>query len=129
MKKAEFDKLLKKYQPVMKKTGKQLAKATKTAEEDIFKMYKMVQVYAELQVKNIQKEKIYYQIGKYIAGELAKDKINLPELEKYKKRLLEITADGEKIKKSLAGMKKTAAGKEPAKKGKPGRKSIENKSD
>ena len=106
MKKTDFDKMMKKYQPVMRKTGKQLAKAVKVAEEDIAKMYRAVQIHVEIQMKNLQKEKFYHELGKYVAGKLADESFAFPGLEKYKKRLEKINAEGENIKKKLKSIGK-----------------------
>jgi DUF917 family protein len=104
MKKNDLNKLLEKYQPLLKKTGKQLSKAMKSAEKDLSKMYQVSQKHVELQVKNLQKEKLYHEIGKYVAGEMAKGKITLAGLDKYKKRLELIDQANEKLKRKLANI-------------------------
>ncbi len=113
--KKEIDKLLKKYEPTLKKTGEQLSRAMKTAEKDIAKMYKLAQIHVEMQMKNIEKEKLYYDIGKAVSARIEKDELDIPGLEKYKKRLGKIRSEGEKMRKALskAGKsgKKKSAGK------------------
>ena len=101
-KKTDLNKLLKKYQPVVKKTGEQLAKAVKIAEDDISKMYRVAQAHVEIQMKNLQKEKLYHELGRHIAGKLTKGTIDIPGLEKYKKQLSKIDSEGEKVKKKLS---------------------------
>ena len=112
MKKTDINKMVEKYQPVVKKTGEQLAKALKAAEEDVAKIYKVAQVHVEIQMKNLQKEKLYHEIGKYVADKLIKDYLNIADLDKYKKRILKINSEGEKVKKKLTRIsgktKKTA---------------------
>ncbi len=116
MKKIDFDQMVKKYQPVVKKTGEQLAKVVKTAEKDIVKMYKIAQGHMEIQMKNLQKEKLYHELGKYVAGKLDKGELDISSLEKYKKRLTKIDSEGEKIKKKLSHIGKAAKKKKGAKK-------------
>jgi len=115
MEKNEFNKFVEKYQPVVKKTGEQLSKVLKTAENDLSKMYKLAQTHVELQLKNLQKEKLYHDLGKYIAGELLKESFN-PKLDQYKKQLIKMNSDGEKMKRKLSGINKTAKKKSSAKK-------------
>ena len=107
MKKNDLNKLLKKYEPVVKKTGERLAKAAKTAEKDIAKMYNVAQAHIEIQMKHLQKEKIYHEIGKDISKKLIKDEIDIPGLDKYKKRLASIEVEEAKMKKRLSKGKKT----------------------
>ena len=116
MKKTDFNKLVKKYQPVAKKTGDQLAKAFKVAEKDISKMYKVAQTHVELQMKHLQKEKLYHEIGKYVAGEIIKERIDAPGLEKYKKRLIKIESEDKKIQQTLARISKFRKKKTSSKK-------------
>ncbi len=106
MKKTDVDKLLKKYQPVMKKTGKQMAKIVKVAEEDISKLYRIAHTYVEMQMKNVQKEKLYHEIGKDISDKILTGKLEIPELDEYKKRLADISSKGSKMKKKLSRITK-----------------------
>jgi hypothetical protein len=115
MKKNDLNKLIKKYEPVMKKTGEQLTKAMKSAEKDVSKMYKIAQTHVEIQMKNLQKEKLYYELGKYVAGKLKKGETEITGLEKYKKSLSKIEAEGKKMKGKLSkigtGRKKSSTSK------------------
>lgn len=106
MKKNDMNKFIKKYQPIVKKTGEQLAKAVKVAEEDISKLYRIAQTHVEIQMKNLQKEKLYHEIGKYVAEELKKEEFDSSCLEKYKKRLEKIDSEGAKMKKKLSRINK-----------------------
>jgi len=106
MKKTDMNKLMKKYKPVIKKTGKQLSEVAKTAEEDITKIYKIAHTYVEMQMKNLQKEKLYHELGKYIAEKTLSGKLDIPELGKFKKRLMEVDSQGSKMKKKLSRISK-----------------------
>ncbi|MFH1665048.1 MAG: hypothetical protein ABIA77_02755 [Candidatus Omnitrophota bacterium] len=104
MKKTDLSDMFKKYQPVVKKTGEQLSKAVKTAEEDISKVYKIAQAHIEIQMKNLQKERLYHELGKYVAGQLAKGSVDAGDLEKFKKRLEKIDSEGNKMKRRLTSI-------------------------
>ena len=116
MNKKDIDKMFKKYQPVVKKTGKQLSKAIKTAEEDVSKMYRIAQAHMEIQLKSLQKEKLYHELGKYVAKQLEKESLNLDSLDKYKKRLDKLTSEGDKVKKKLSRVNTVRKKKKIAKK-------------
>jgi len=105
-KKNNFDELMKKYQPVMKKTGDQLAKAVKVAEKDIAKMYKLAQTHVTLQMKHLKTEKLYHEIGKYAAGKILAGTLDAADMEKYKKRLEKFKQEDEKIKKKIASIRR-----------------------
>jgi len=116
MKNSEVNKLLKKYEPVVKKTGKQMSKIAKSAEEDITKIYKIAHTYVEMQMKNLQKEKLYHEIGKNVAGKLLSGKLDMPELDKYKRRLSTINLQGSKMKKKMEQISKSEKTKAAPKK-------------
>ncbi|MFC1570767.1 hypothetical protein ACFL4E_03180 [Candidatus Omnitrophota bacterium] len=99
--KVEMDKLMKKYQPAMKKTGKQLVKAVQVAEEDIAKMYKVAQTHVEIQMTNIKKERLYHEIGKLVARKLMRGELEGAGLDKFKKQLDKLETEGDKKKKLL----------------------------
>lgn len=101
MRKSNIDQLLKKYEPVINKTRTQLAKAVKSAEEDISKMYKIAGTHVEIQMKNLQKEKLYHELGKYVADKLIKG-TSISGLDKYKKRLDRLNSEGAKMKRKLS---------------------------
>jgi uncharacterized Fe-S cluster-containing radical SAM superfamily enzyme len=125
----EMDKLVKKYQPAVKRTGEQLSKALKVAEEDISKMYKISQLHIEAQMKNVEREKLFHDLGKDVAPRLLNGELEGMGLEKHRKHLEKIYARGEKLKKAIvragrkkksgknaSGRKKTAASKRAVKK-------------
>ncbi|MCK5450150.1 MAG: hypothetical protein KAI70_00125 [Candidatus Omnitrophica bacterium] len=104
MKKTDLDKMMKKYEPTIKKTGDQLSKAMKAAEKDVAKFYQVAQTHIALQLKNLQKEKLYHEIGKYVADKMNKGSMDIPGLEKYKKRFEKLNLEGDKIKHKLSKM-------------------------
>lgn len=113
--KQDFDNLVQKCKPVMDKTGQNLSKAVKAAEEDIGRMYRVAQNHMEIHWNNVQKEKVYHRIGKEVAALLIEEKIDVKELNKYKAQLKKLSAENEKIKKKISkiskGKKKTGTAK------------------
>jgi len=101
MKKEDFSTIMKKYEPVVKKTGEQLSKVVKAAEEDISKMYRIAQNHVEIQMKNLQEEKLYHELGKFVAKKILAGDDNFKDLEKYKTRLDKIESGRKKIKNKL----------------------------
>ncbi|MBD3426261.1 MAG: hypothetical protein GF409_03400 [Candidatus Omnitrophica bacterium] len=116
-KKTDFSKIMKQYEPVVRKAGEQISNAMKAAEKDISKMYRVAETHIEIQMKNLQKEKLYYDIGKEVAGKIDKGGITDADLDKYRKKLKKIDSEAAKKKRQL-----TRAGKQSAKKKKTVRK-------
>ncbi|MFC1548866.1 hypothetical protein ACFL5E_02795 [Candidatus Omnitrophota bacterium] len=114
-KKTDFHKMMKQYEPVVKKTGEQLSKAMKTAEKDIAKLYKLAEGHVEVQINKLQKEKLYYDIGKDVACKITKGGLSDADMEKYKKKLSKIEAEATRRKKALSQAGKKT-GKKTAKK-------------
>lgn len=107
MQRSDIDKIVKKYQPAVKKTGEQLNKAVKAAEEDIARMYRIAQAHVEIQMTNLQKEKLYHDIGKEVALKFIKGEIDIPALEKYRKKLETLDSVTEKKKKTISAVKRS----------------------
>ncbi len=104
--KIDFKKLMKQYEPAMKKTGDQILKAVKKAEDDISKMYRITQTHVEIQMGNLQKEKLYHELGRVVAGMILRGEIANPVFDKYKKNLEKINNDNEKMHKKLSRVAK-----------------------
>ncbi|MFH1878801.1 MAG: hypothetical protein ABH883_08350 [Candidatus Omnitrophota bacterium] len=111
--KGDLNKLFEKYQPMIKKTGEQLSKALKIAEDDISKVYRSAQVHVEIQKKKIEREWLYHEIGKFVGEKLMNGTLVPEDLEKFRKRMLKINSDGEKMKKKLV---QSGKGSKPSKK-------------
>jgi len=101
MKKTDFNDIIKKYQPVMQKTGEKLSQALKIAEKDISKVYNLTQKHISIQLKNLQKEKIYHELGKYVAKKLISNDLDISSLDIYKERIMKIEKENENLKKEL----------------------------
>ncbi|MGB2600524.1 MAG: hypothetical protein WBD00_02305 [Candidatus Omnitrophota bacterium] len=115
-KKTDLSKLMKQYEPVVKKAGEQISKAIKAAEKDVARMYRVAETHVEIQMKNIQKEKLYYDIGKEVACKIMKGGISEEDIEKFRKKINKIDSESAKKKKQLSRVGKTAKKKTAKKK-------------
>lgn len=99
--KEDMENIVKKSQPVVRKTGKQLAKAVKVAEEDIARMYKVAQAQVEIQMTKLKKEKLYHTIGKEVAGMILKGELEIPVFDKYIEKLKTLDTTTQKKKNAI----------------------------
>jgi glutamyl/glutaminyl-tRNA synthetase len=109
--KKEIESFMERYQPVIRKTGDQFAKAVKTAEEDLSKLYKKTQLQLDIQMKNFQKEKLYYDIGKILAEKIISGEIEHPDFKKFRKQLKKIESENKKTKKKIKAIDKIGKAK------------------
>ena len=101
-KKTDMNKMLEKYRPALEKFGDEMGKMAKKGEAGVVKMSKLVKIQLDMLGLTLQKEKLYYEIGKEVAEKLLKGDISLPGLDKYKKRLEKVEVEGAKKKRSLS---------------------------
>jgi hypothetical protein len=102
-KKNDLSALVKQYEPVVKKAGEQISKAMKAAEKDIARMYRVAETHVEIQMKNLQKEKLYYDIGKEVSSKIMKGSVlSEADIEKFKKKINKIDAESAKKKRQLS---------------------------
>ena len=105
-KKTDLNKVLEKYQPMLKKFGDEVGEAAKKGEEGLVKMSKLLKLQLDVMGLTVQKERLYHELGKEVAKRLAKGATDIAGLDKYKKRLEKIMAEGEKAKKTISRVKK-----------------------
>jgi len=108
VKKQDIDKVMEKYKPVLKKFGEDVGKAAKKGEENVVVMSKLMKIQLDLASMSLQREKLYYDIGKEVADKLMKGTLNIEGLEKYKTKLSKIKTDGDKKRKAISRVKKRA---------------------
>ncbi|MEA3488752.1 MAG: hypothetical protein U9R44_00215 [Candidatus Omnitrophota bacterium] len=115
-KKTDLNKVVEKYGPVMKKFGDEIGEVAKKGEEGVVKMSKLLKIQFDILGLALQKEKLYYEIGKDVAARLLKSDLEIPGLDKYKKQLTRMEAEGEKRKKTLSRVSRTRKAKKSGKK-------------
>ena len=101
-KKSDMDKVIQKYAPVMKKFGHEVGEAAKKGEESLVMMSKVLKIQMDILGGALQKEKLYYELGKDVAAKLVKGDAVIPGLEKYRAKLIAIDAEGKKKKKAIS---------------------------
>ena len=102
----EFDKVLGKAKVNFKKFSEELSVLAKKSERGILKASKTGKIQLDIMSLNVQREKLYYDIGKKIAAINSKKTIDIPELEPLWKRMSKIEDDAEKKKEQLVLVKK-----------------------
>ncbi len=100
-KKKDMSNVMDKYGPMLKKFGDEVGEVAKKGEEGVIKMSKFVKIQLDMLGMSLQREKLYYEIGKEVSAKLLKDDNDFSGLEKYKKQLSKIKADNEKMKKTM----------------------------
>ncbi len=113
-KKNDMSKTLEKYGQMMKKFGSEVGEVAKKGEENVIIMSKLFKIQMDILGVSLQREKLYYKIGKEVADKLTKGTFEVSGLEKYKKELDKIRTEGEKKKKALSKVK--SPGKKKVKK-------------
>lgn len=114
--KEDMGNMVKKYQPAVRKTGEQLAKAVKAAEDDIARMYRMAQAQVEIQMTNLKKEKLYHSIGKEAAGMMLRGELEIPVFDKYIEQLKALDVNALKKKNTIIAIGRTKKKKSDNKK-------------
>jgi hypothetical protein len=70
-----------------RKLGRDFGVFAKKSEREIVKASKAGKIQLDVLNMNLQKEKIYYEIGKKLTALNAKKKLNIPEIEPYWNRI------------------------------------------
>ncbi|MBN1354561.1 MAG: hypothetical protein JW994_07850 [Candidatus Omnitrophica bacterium] len=104
----DINKLLDQARERFKKFGKELSILAKKSEKEIVKASKTGRVQIDIMGLSMQKEKLYYDIGKKIVMLNAKKSVNVPELEPYWKKLRKIETDSRKKKRELSLIRKSS---------------------
>jgi hypothetical protein len=99
--KSELKRAFDKYRPMLKKFGDDMGEAARKGEENVSKMSKMVKIQLDMLGIAVQKERLYYEIGKDVAGMLARDGVDISKLDKYKKMLGDMAHETDKRKRAI----------------------------
>lgn len=96
--KGAFDKC----RPMLKKFGDDMGEAARKGEKNIVKISKIVKIQLDMLGIAIKKERLYYEIGKDVAGMLFGDGVDTSKLDKYKKTLEDMEREKDKRKRAIA---------------------------
>ncbi|OGW74843.1 MAG: hypothetical protein A2Z72_06660 [Omnitrophica bacterium RBG_13_46_9] len=98
----DFKQILDQTKENLKKVGKELGILAQKSEEGIVKASKAGKIQLDIIGLNVQKEKLYYDIGKKLVSINAKKSLNIPELVPYFKKIRTISTDARKKKRELS---------------------------
>ena len=102
MAKKDMEKIMDKYRPMLKKFGNEVGEAAKKGEESVVTMSKVLRMQLDMLGISLQREKLYYEIGKDVAARIMKGSLEIEGFEKYKSRLAKMQSDNEKKKKAIS---------------------------
>ena len=103
----DFTKLLNQTKERVKEFGKEVGVLAKKSEKEIIKASKVGKTQLDIIGLNMQKEKLYYDIGKKVASLNAKKKLDIEALEPYWKKLHKLAKDARSKKRELSFARKT----------------------
>ena len=103
----DFTKFLNQTKDGFRNFGKELGVLAKRSEKEIVKVSRAGKIQFDIMNLAMQKEKLYYDIGKKVASMKAKKKLNIPELASYWSKLRKIESGTRNKKRKLSAFKKT----------------------
>ena len=102
----DLSKLLDQAKVRFRSFGKELSILAKKSEKEIVKASKTGKIQLDIVGLNMQKEKLYYDIGKKVVSLNARKKLEISELEPYWRKLRKIESDARGRKKDLSSVRK-----------------------
>ena len=102
----DFNRFLGQTKKTFTQLGKELNILVRRGEKEIVKASKSGKIRLDIVSLNVQKEKLYYDIGKKVFSLNAKKKLDMPELEPYWKKVRKIETDARKKKRELSRARK-----------------------
>ena len=102
----ELNRILDQAKDGFRKFGKELGIFAKKSEKEIVKASKAGKIQLDIMGLNVQKEKLYYDIGKKVVSLNAKSNVGIPELEPFWKKIERLDSDTRKKKKILSAVRK-----------------------
>ena len=88
-----------------KKFGEEVSVLAKKSEKEIVKASKRGKIQVDIIGLNVQKEKVYYDIGKRVSSLNAKKKLNIAELKPYWDKIRKIELKTRKKKRELSSVR------------------------
>lgn len=98
----DFNKFLDQAKGRFKEFGKEVSVLAKKSEKEIIKASKAGKIQLDIVGLNMQKEKLYYDIGKKVVSLNVKKKLDITGLEPYWKKMRRIEQDARKKKRELS---------------------------
>ena len=102
----DFTKLMEQAKDKFKKFGQEVSVLAKKSEKEIVKASQKGKIQLDIMGLNMQKEKLFYDIGKKVALLNAKKKIEIAALEPFWTKLRKIEIVARKKKRELSGVGK-----------------------
>jgi hypothetical protein len=102
----DFNKLLDQAKDKLKKVGQELTVLAKKSEKEIVKASKTGKIQLDIVGLNMQKEKLYYDIGKKVVSLNAKKSLNIEDLQPLLKKVRTISTDARQKKRELTVVRK-----------------------
>jgi len=107
---AEIDRLIKNAKVGFKRFSQEVGVLAKKSEKNIVKASKAGKIQIDIMSLGVQKEKLYYDIGKKVASLNDKKSLNIPELDSYWKKLAKIDEDVDRKKEELLVVRREERG-------------------
>ena len=85
--------------------GEELSVLAKKSEKEIIRASKRGKIQVDIMRLNMQKEKLYYDVGKKTSSLNAKNKLNISELEPYWNKIRRIEVKARKKKMELSAVR------------------------
>ncbi len=102
----DLSKFLDQTKDGFRRLGKDLGVLAKKSEKEIIKVSKAGKIQFDIMNLAMQKEKLYYEIGKKVAALKLKKKLDIPELSSYWMRLRKIASGTKTKKRELSDFRK-----------------------
>ncbi len=93
--------MMDKYKPMLKKFGDEMGEAARKGEANVVKMSKVLKLQLDMLGIAVQKERLFYEIGKDVAAMLIEGEVDVARLDKYKKSLEKMSREDDKRKRAL----------------------------
>jgi hypothetical protein len=103
--KEEMGDMIERYRPQMEKFGREMKELAKKGEEGLVMASKLFKLQMEILGGVLQREKLYYEIGRKISGMLLDGTIEIEGFENYASQLMKLKDEGERKKKVMKHVK------------------------
>ncbi len=113
--KNDLNSMMDKYKPMLKKFGDEMGQAARKGEANVVKMSKVLKLQLDMLGIAVQKERLFYEIGKDVAAMLSEGDVDIARLDKYKKALEKMHREDDKRKRALTRVSAGGKGKAGAK--------------